>query len=254
MSLKQLWKRVDAEREDVDAVCRTLSELGMVHMLQEEEMKQEKMIFVSKIVWWEYAGSFLKRKSWEMMPLGEDTEHVMRSEMSFLVREEAKLDVWISRLRNLMSNPLNPEHMYVTPSDVRCLAGSDPFQPLSPSGKRTKRTKKEPTLAIHAPFGTVLQSSTPVSYQRDSIPRTRQLVVSCEKSGPCDNEIESKDPLQVYFFPNSDQWRNYSLNENPIFGWIREPRYTSETNGMRGAGDSLHVSCLKEDEGVSSFF
>lgn len=227
-------------------------------MLKEEEIRNKQTHIVTKVVWWEYAGSFLKRKSWERMPLSEDTEHAMRSEMSLLVREEAKLDAWISRLRNLMGNPLDPELMYLTPSDVRYAVNIDSEagpQASSSRGKRTKTAKKEPAVAVHAPFGTMVQSSTPISYQRDSNgERTRHLVVSCTEPGQNEDESEKEDQLQVYFFPRSEYRRTYALHDNPVLEWIREPRYTSETNGMGGAGDSLHVSCLKEDEGVSSFF
>jgi hypothetical protein len=255
--LKHLAKRVEADLVDVDGVIRSVSELGMIHILKEEEIRNLKRVVVTKVVWWEYAGSFLKRKSWEMMPLGEDTEHAMRSEMSLLVREEAKLDVWISRLRNLMSNPSDPEHLYMTATDIQCAVNLDTqaAQPTTLLGRRSKKIKKEPAVAVHAPFGTMLQSSTPISYQREgNTERTRQLVVSCERPSQNDDGVDRKDPLQVFFFPSNQQQRPYVLHQNPVLGWIREPRYTSESNGLRGAGDSLHVSCLKEEEGVSSFF
>jgi hypothetical protein len=232
----------------------------MIYVLKEEEIKNKIMQIVKTVVWWEYAGSYLKRISWEMMPLSTDTEHTMRSEMSVLVREEAKLDAWISRLRNLMSSPLDPEHMYLTPADIRYSMSMDTgvrTRPSSPAGTKTKRAKKEPAVAVHAPYGTLLQSSTPVSYQREGIgERTRQLVLSCQQ--PChkdgDESSQSKDPLQVFFFSRSQGQRIYALHENPVLGWIREPSYTSYWNGMRGAGDTFHVSCLRDDEGVSSFF
>lgn len=258
ITFMQLCKRVDADMEDVEGVCDSLVGLGMIYVLNEEEIKNKRKQIVKKVVWWEYAGSFLKRKSWEMMPLSEDTEHAMRSEMSLLVREEAKLDAWISRLRNLMSSPLDPEHMYLTPADIRYAVDMDAITrhtPGSPSWKKMKRAKKEPAVAVHAPYGTTLQSSTPVSYQRDSSgERKRQLVISCQQPGYREEGSNDKDPLQVFFFPRSERWRMHALHENPVLGWIRQPSYTSELNGMRGAGDNFHVSCLRDDEGVSSFF
>jgi hypothetical protein len=255
----QLCKRVDCETKDVERVCNSLAELRMISFLKEEEIKNKQKRVVRKAVWWEYAGSYLKRKSWEMMPLSADTEQTMRSEMSVLVREEAKLDAWISRLKNIMSSPLNPEHMYLTPADIRYAMTVDAglqTPPSGTSGRRTKKAKKEPAVAVHAPYGTMLQSSTPVSYLRDNTgERKRQLVISCQQSVNDGLESsKSKDLLQVYFFPRYHFQKTYALHENPVLGWIRDPSYTSELNGLKGAGDTLHVSCLHDDEGVSSFF
>jgi hypothetical protein len=255
----QFCKRVDSATQDTERVCDSLADLGMIHLLNEEEIKNKQKEIVRKVVWWEYAGSYLKRKSWEIMPWSADTEHTMRIEMSVLVREEAKLDAWNSRLRNLMISPLDPQHMYLTPADIRhalSMEAGGRSQPSTALGRKTKRAKKEPVAAVHAPYGTLLQSSTPVSYQRDKKrDHTRQLVISCQqpdKDG--DESSKSKEPLQVYFFPKSQLQRTYALHENPVLSWIREPSYTSALNGMGGAGDTLHVSALRDDEGVSSFF
>ncbi|KAL3907579.1 MAG: hypothetical protein SGILL_008815 [Bacillariaceae sp.] len=255
LSMRSIMRRVDAETDDAEGVVRSLVELSFVHKFNEEETRKGVKVIGTKYVWWESAPSYLKQQSWEDMPMSEDAEHTMRSEMSLLVREEAKLDAWISRMRNLRVMPQQRDRklLYVTANDIHhAVLDDEPAHndASSPSPKK-KKTKKVPTLAVHAPFGTNLQSSTPVSYQKVKPTKTRQVLVSCTDGATTDTGVPPE--VQVYFLPKSGG-NTQLLQNNPVFQWIKEPAYTSETNGIGGAGDSLHVSCLREDEGVSSFF
>ncbi|KAL3917535.1 MAG: hypothetical protein SGILL_004667, partial [Bacillariaceae sp.] len=261
LSTKLISRRLDAEIDDIQGVCKSLAELCMIHEVKEEETRNGEKYVLTKCVWWEHAAPYLKEQSWKVMPMSEDTEHAMRSEMSLLVREEAKLDAWISRLRNLrvMPHEREREHLFVTSNDIRhALLPEDKNDSNFQSSKK-KRAKKVPAMAVHAPFGTVFQSSTPVSYQRGkSSTKTRQVLFSCRQSsegrdgdyvGPT---RDSGKQIHVYFLPKSNQDSTKLLQDDPVLQWIQEPSYASESNGV--AGDDLHVSCLKDDEGVSSFF
>ena len=228
----------------------------MVHVINDEEIRKGAKHVVPMYIWWESAPSYLKQQSWKEMPMSEDAEHTMRSEMSLLVREEAKLDAWISRLRNLRVMPQERDRklLYVTAADIRhAVLDNEPVKTDSSSASpKKKKAKKVPTLAVHAPFGTNLQSATPVSYQKGRPTKTRQVLVSCNEGATTDAGLPPE--VQVYFLPKSAGGRTQLLQDNAVLQWIKEPAYTSETNGIGGAGDSLHVSCLREDEGVSSFF
>jgi hypothetical protein len=265
LSMKTISRRVDAEMEDADGVCKSLAALAMVHMVKDEETRKGEKSIVTKYVWWEYAPSYLKQQSWEEMPMSEDAEHAMRSEMSLLVREEAKLDAWISRLRNLRVLPQERigQHLFVTAADIYHAMLTDPpgsNKTSSPAVPKKKKAKKVPALAVHAPFGTTLQSSTPVSYQRDKSARIRQVLISCNNppGGQGNNHSgqsqDNRNKVKVFLLPKSVEGRTQLIQNNSVLQWIKEPSYTSEANGLGGAGDNLHVSCLQDDEGVSSFF
>ena len=89
--------------------------------------------------------------------------------------------------------------------------------------------------------------------------RIRQLLVSSKPSVEERNAslmaTKQAQPVQVYFLPKGGIGNMVALQDNPLLQLIREPSYTVESNrNVRTAGDDYHVSCLQDDEGVSSFF
>jgi hypothetical protein len=130
-------------------------------------------------------------------------------------------------------------------------------------------------MAVHAPFGSMIQTSasipdaSQVNEGRSDAPSKHQLLVSCKRrnrpvvtdrnddQSPLVKRVRREgdhDGLRVYFLPEGGQGRSRVLQDDPILKLIEEPAYTSDMLDTGGAGDSFHVSCLKEDEGVSSFF
>jgi hypothetical protein len=253
--------------EDVRDICRTISELGMVYILNEDgSVRQSEIETASKAIWWEFTGPYLKDKSWSIMPVSEKAPHKLRIEMSKIVREEAKLDVWISRLRRLKSVCTDKDHLYVTPSDILDVSYPDQTMDTSRSKKKKAKTKRVPVAAVHAPFGSRIQTSTPIRHRHASSRATNrkyQLLVSCQEHqsdpfmpgefGTDTTETigKSSEHLQIHLFPENGRGKTNVLEEHPMLKWIEDPAFVTSVGG---AGDNYHVSCLREEEGVSSFF
>jgi hypothetical protein len=225
----------------------------------------------AKALWWEYSGPYLKAKSWDIMPVSEKAPHKLRNEMSKVCREEAKLDAWISRLRGLKTETGDKNQMYVTPTDIFSVLNPVNPDPATPDTGRSKKkrpkTKRVPVLAVHAPFGSQIQTSAAIHKRRRGGDTNRtnnyQLLVSCKNH---DDQCSSNDAvggatkkivgrqaqrMQVHLFPEKGRGRTTVLEDHPVIRLIEDPAYTCSA---RGAGDDYHVSCLREDEGVSSFF
>ena len=234
--INDIVNELEAAREDVDYVCRSLSELGMIYLLDGDGnvSRSSDVGSALKALWWEYSGPYLKAKSWDIMPVSEKAPHKLRNEMSKVCREEAKLDAWISRLRGLKTETGNKDQMYVTPSDIFSVLSPDPATPdtTGRSKKKRSKSKRVPVLAVHAPFGSQIQTSTAISKRRrvddTNCTNNYQLLVSCKnhddqhsssEGGGTAKKVVGRQTqrMQVHLFPEQGQGRTYNFGGTPCF-------------------------------------
>jgi hypothetical protein len=191
----------------------------------------------------------------------------MQGDLGELMKEEAMLDVWISRCRHLQHEP--NEHRYVIASDIHSCyrhegreasdQGNGEHLGIGISTVGGNRS----LLAIHAPPDSLVQvSSSSSEEERDMVsqqqqqqqqqPGKHQLLVS--STGTDLDEIllsenkkqkSSSDPVQVYWVPQSGSPAK-ALADHPMVKLLLPP---SDTTTIQSK-----YAVLEREEGVSDFF
>lgn len=184
--------------------------------------------------------------------------------MSLLVREEAKLDVWLSRLRNLQPVTATDE-VYVTPADIHRSVGNSRDRWNEGIEASGEVRRKQPLVVIHAPFGSSVQVFQPMGTKEGTCDggcneeeqdapvstslgkrATSQLLVS-SKRRVIQNHVNESDPpaqksllgrettgtqppaqVRVYFLSEHEgNVRLRGLHDDPVMRLIEEPAYVT---------------------------
>jgi hypothetical protein len=267
----------DLVQDDVMKVRECLEGIGLIHTVVGSD--KDSLPTSTVVSWWESAATDGAGVSYSSL----------KNKMSLLVREEAKLDVWLSRLRDLQPAFGRATDVYVTPSDIRHSAtvSGDPSNTEGKEGSDVGR--KQPMVVIHAPFGSTVQMSQATGTDEgngfqgldgdedarsNSAPlrkrKVDQLMVSSKRQVVQNRRNDSDSvrhpsrtqpapQVQVYFLADGeDNGQLRSMHDHPVMKLVEEPAYVSiEVQRRLTASvgdDKYHVSCLRPTEGASSFF